>query len=268
MNQSQAFSLRKKAPIVVHSPPLPLQMMVSLNPTVALTLTTIDLACSDCTDRSHIDDLLANNKAWVNNLRENAPEEYRKLGIDQTPKYLYFGCSDSRVPANQILGLGPGEVFVHRNVGNLVPGNDLNALSVLEYAVGHLGVTDIIVTGHYNCGAIKAALTRQDLGMLENWLRLIRDVYRLHRDTLDRIVNEDDRQRRLVELNVIEQCVNVYKTGIVQRKRLQNRSSGDKDLVNAPRIHGLVFDTSNGILQRLEVDYSRVGSLDSIYGLY
>lgn len=126
----------------------------------------------------------------------------------------------------------PGEVFVHRNVGNLVPGNDLNALSVLEFAVEHLGVTDIIVTGHYNCGACKAAVTRQDLGlnlsryhslyfnlqinlsgMLENWLRLIRDVYRLHREYLDSIPNEEERHKKLVELNVVEQCVNIYKTG-------------------------------------------------------
>lgn len=99
----------------------------------------------------------------------------------QTPKYLYFGCSDSRVPVNSILGLGPGEVFVHRNIGNLVPVNDLNALSVLEYAVGHLDVTDIIVSGHYDCGAIRAASMSQDLGILENWLRLIRDVYRMHK---------------------------------------------------------------------------------------
>jgi len=103
------------------------------------------------------------------------------------PKYLYFGCSDSRVPANTMLGLGPAEVFVHRNVGNLVPGNDLNALSLLEFAVDHLGVTDILVVGHSNCGACRAAMSRQDLGTLENWLRLIRDVYRHHREELDSI---------------------------------------------------------------------------------
>jgi carbonic anhydrase len=213
------------------------------------------------------------------------------LGQNQTPKYLYFGCSDSRVPANEILGLGPGEVFVHRNVGNLVPGNDLNALSVLEFAVEHLGVTDIIVTGHYNCGACKAAVTRQDLGMLENWLRLIRDVYRLHREYLDSIPSEEERHKKLVELNVVEQCVNIFKTGtstinirlycisntlpfvivgVVQRKRLKNKAahSSNKDLANAPRNHGLVFDTSDGVLSRLNVDYSRVGSLESIYALY
>lgn len=119
---------------------------------------------NDDSDVSHISTLLENNKKWAENIKTNKPDFLEKLRSPQTPKYLYFGCSDSRVPANEILGLGPGDLFVHRNVGNLVPGNDLNALSVLEYAVGALGVTDIIVTGHYNCGAIKAATSRQDLG--------------------------------------------------------------------------------------------------------
>eukprot|EP00595_Chromulina_sp_UTEXLB2642_P000731 CAMPEP_0196764580 /NCGR_PEP_ID=MMETSP1095-20130614/6464_1 /TAXON_ID=96789 ORGANISM="Chromulina nebulosa, Strain UTEXLB2642" /NCGR_SAMPLE_ID=MMETSP1095 /ASSEMBLY_ACC=CAM_ASM_000446 /LENGTH=260 /DNA_ID=CAMNT_0042120559 /DNA_START=42 /DNA_END=824 /DNA_ORIENTATION=- len=220
----------------------------------------------DDEDAHHIDKLLDNNKRWVKHNSENNPDYFAKLGQPQKPQYLYFGCSDSRVPANEILGLGPGEVFVHRNVGNLVPGNDLNALSVLEFAVDHLGVSDIIVTGHYNCGAVKAATATQDLGMLENWLRLIRDVYRLHRDFLDRIPNEQDRHRKLVELNVIEQCINIFKTGVVQRKRIQSKKEPGSKVV--PRIHGLVFDTSEGILHRLDVDYSRVGSLEAIYGLY
>lgn len=176
-------------------------------------------------------------------------------------------------------------MFVHRNIGNQVPGNDLNALSVLEYAVGHLGVTDIIVTGHYECGAIRAATSRQDLGMLENWLRLIRDVYRLHKDYLDLINDDELRHRTLVELNVIEQCLNLYKTGIVQRKRIQTRTnlmlendsaSEDKKRTTKeieqdvyPRIHGMVFNPADGILKKLPVNFERrVGSLDHVYGLY
>jgi carbonic anhydrase len=158
-----------------------------------------------------------------------------------------------------------------------VPGNDLNVLSVLEYVVGHLGVTDIIVNGHYSCRAVKAATSRQDLGTLENWLRLIRDVYRLHKDYLDLIKDPEQLHRTLVELNVIEQCLNVYKTGVVQRKRAQTR----KELQDAgkskqevqdgifPRIHGMVFNPEGGNLRILPINFDkRVGSLDHIYGLY
>lgn len=218
-----------------------------------------------------INEILKKNKRWVASMTEKDPEYFVKLGRTQKPKFLYFGCADSRVPANEILGLGPGEVFVHRNVGNLVPGNDLNALSVLEYGVDILNVTDIIVTGHYDCGAIRAATNRADHGMLENWLRLIRDVYRLHRDYLDSIEDETEFHRKMVELNVIEQCINVYKTGVVQRKRLKHRQSGasgkTEDLM--PRIHGFVFDPSVGILRKLSINFSnRVGSLEHIYRLY
>lgn len=230
-------------------------------------------------DNKYLKKILENNINWVKQTKEKDPEFFSKLSKPQTPKYLYFGCSDSRVPANQVLGLGPGELFVQRNVGNLVPGNDLNALSVLEYAVRHLGVTDIIVTGHYDCGAIRAATKRQDLGLLENWLRQIRDVYRLHKDYLDLISDDEEMHRRLVELNVIEQCLNIYKIGCVQRKRLQTRDefilkqkedpTVDVTDETYPRIHGMVFNPSDGYLKKLNVDFSkRVGSLDHIYGLY
>ena len=216
----------------------------------------------------HIEKLLANNKSWVQRRRNEDPDFFNRLGQVQRPKYLYFGCSDSRVPANEILGLGPGEVFIHRNVGNLIPGNDLNALSVLEYAVDHLGVTDIIVTGHYDCGAIRAATSRQDLGMLENWLRLVRDVYRLHKDQLDSIKDAEEKHHRLVELNVIEQCLNLYKTGVVQRKRIRTHAQSNGN-DHHPRIHGMVFNPKDGILKKLAVDFrKRVGNLDHIYGLY
>mmetsp|Transcript_33101 Transcript_33101/g.72925 ORF Transcript_33101/g.72925 Transcript_33101/m.72925 type:complete len:292 (+) Transcript_33101:123-998(+) len=238
---------------------------------------------SDHSIDGHVEDILANNKRWVASRLEEDPLFFKTLAKPQKPKYLYFGCSDSRVPANEILGLAAGEVFVHRNIGNLVPGNDLNALSVLEYAVTHLGVTDIIVTGHYDCGAIRAATQRQDLGLLENWLRQIRDVYRLHKDYLDLIDDDEVRHLTLVELNVIEQCLNLYKTGVVQRARQQARQNlreksigtggaGKGEVLEKevfPRIHGLVFNPAEGLLKKLPVNFhKRVGSLDHIYGLY
>lgn len=238
----------------------------------------------DMTSNRFLQSLLDNNKKWAADTKKKDPGFFDRIKSTQKPKYLYIGCSDSRVPANSILGLGPGEVFVHRNVGNMVMGNDLNCLSVLEYAVAHLGVTDIIVAGHYDCGAVRAATSRQDLGLLENWLRQIRDVYRIHKDYLDLISNDEDRHYSLVELNVIEQCLNIYKTGVVQRKRIQTRDAfleeqrldytGATDGIQlrdeiAPRIHGMVFNPADGILKTLTVDFQkRVGSLDHIYGLY
>ena len=216
---------------------------------------------------SSIEEIFRKNKYWVEESIANNPNYFAELAKVQNPKYLYIGCSDSRVPANTVLGIGPGNVFVHRNVGNLMPVNDLNALSVLEYAVEHLGVSDIIVCGHYDCGAIRAATSKQDLGMLENWLRLIRDVYRLHKDHLDHISDYEERHRRLVELNVVEQCLNLYKTGVVQRKRIKNsKSSNGTDVF--PRIYGLVFDPATGYLEKLKIDFkSRIGSLNHIYSL-
>lgn len=231
--------------------------------------------------KSIIDSILSNNKAWIEEKTKDDPDYFKKLGSrPQKPKVLYIGCSDSRVPPNELLGMDLGEIFVHRNLGNQVPGNDLNALSVIEYAVGHLGVTDIIVNGHYDCGAVKAACARQDLGLLEGWFRLIRDVYRLHRHDLVHfeLIKDDVRKHnKLVELNVIEQCLNVYKMGVVQRKRIQNRQLLEQQLGKGtmnkediwPRIHGMVFNPHDGTLKKLEVDFAfRIGSLDHIYGLY
>jgi len=239
----------------------------------------------------HVDVLLENNRNWARTMNEGDPDFFKKLVNPQTPRFLYFGCADSKVLANEILGLGAGELFVHRNVGNLVPGNDLNALSVLEYAVTHLEVTDIVVTGHYDCGAIRASTSRQDLGLLENWLRLIRDVYRIHKDCLDLIEDEEERHLQLVELNVIEQCLNLYKTGVVQRKRMEVKEKLVKELYEKgvvkvadtgqviaqlsdkgsevsttfqlarleeevyPRIHGMVFNPKDGLLKKLPVNF-------------
>ena len=153
-----------------------------------------------------------------------------------------------------MLGVGLGELFVHRNVANLVVSTDLNLLSVLTYAVEHLKVKHILVTGHYDCGGVRAATKHQQLGVLDAWLSNIRDVYRLHRDELDAIKDEEARHRKLVELNVAEQCLNLYKTGVVQKRRLETHK--DPDIPFAyPRIHGLVFDPSNGRIIKLPVDY-------------
>lgn len=227
----------------------------------------------DCT----VNVLLKNNRQWIKENVDKDPEFLKKLSAPQKPRYLYIGCSDSRVPANEIIGLGPGEVFVHRNVGNQIPGNDLNVLSVLEYAIGTLDIKDILVVGHYDCGAVRAAERRQDLGTLENWLRLIRDVHRLHKETLSHISNEETRHKALVELNVVEQCLNLYKIGVIQRKRIQSEQAliaqgkdprKHRDEI-VPRIHGMVFNFHDGSLKRIPVDFEhRVGSLDHIYGLY
>lgn len=210
--------------------------------------------------------LLENNQKWVDKMNKRDPAFFKRLGAGQSPKYFYIGCSDSRVPANEILGLEAGSVFVHRNVGNMMQVGDINALTALEYAVEHLKVDHIIVTGHYDCGAVKAATQKVDLGLIEHWLRGIRDVYRLHQLSLDMLMDEEERHRRLVELNVVEQCLNVYKNGVVQRSRAN--SYGDKEFTT-PRIHGLVFDPKVGRLRKLPINFKRqLENYAHIYDLY
>lgn len=205
------------------------------------------------------DQLFENNKKWVQSKLAQDPNFLEKLAADQQPDYLYIGCSDSRVPANEIMGLEPGEVFVHRNVANLVNNVDLNVMSVLNYAVSHLHVKHIIVCGHYNCGGVKAAMTPQDLGILNPWLRNIRDVYRLHQNELDAITDEHERYNRLVELNVYEQCVNIIKTAAVQKSYIANKY---------PVVHGWVFDLKTGLLKDLNIDFLAVlKDIQKIYDL-
>lgn len=203
--------------------------------------------------------IFENNLQWVESKTGSDPEFFDKLARDQHPDYLYIGCSDSRVPANEIMGLEAGEVFVHRNVANLVVNGDLNVLSVISYAVRHLKVKHIIVCGHYNCGGVKAAMTPKDMGILNPWLRNIRDVYRLHRKELDAIADESARYNRLVELNVQEQAINVIKTAAVQQMYEQE---------GYPQVHGWVFDLKNGRLVDLKLDfYSILKDIRSIYDL-
>lgn len=188
--------------------------------------------------------LLLNNEAWANEQLANNPAYFTDLARGQAPNHLYIGCSDSRVAASTMLGLQPGEVFVHRNIANLIGNTDLSALGVINFAVSHLQVDHIIICGHYFCGGIKAAMTTTDHGILSPYLREIRDVYRLHQEELNALPNEMDRYHRLVELNVQEQCINVAKTPEVQH------AMSERGL----RIYGWVFDISTGKIIDLQLD--------------
>ncbi|KAE9367082.1 carbonic anhydrase family protein [Stipitochalara longipes BDJ] len=206
--------------------------------------------------------IFANNKAWVASKLEVDPSFFEKLASGQHPDYLYIGCSDSRVPANEIMGLDAGEVFVHRNIANVVPNTDLNVMSVIEYAVVHLHVKHIIVCGHYNCGGVAAALSHSDMGLLNPWLRNIRDIYRLHEKELDTVGEEQGAEakgKRLVELNVLEQAKNVIKTAAVQKSWNENRF---------PIVHGWVFDLRDGLLKDLKIDFeAELQGIKKIYDL-
>ena len=185
--------------------------------------------------------LLLENKAWAKQKVEQDPEYFNRLAHLQTPEFLWIGCSDSRVPANEITGTQPGEIFVHRNVANLVVNNDVNLLSVLDFAVTQLKVKHVIVCGHYGCGGISAAATKKDFKpVLNMWLRHIKDVYRLHQAELDNIQNEDKRIDRLVELNVEEQVNNLAKTSIIQRAWKKEER---------PDLHGWVYGLKDGIIK-------------------
>lgn len=200
-----------------------------------------------------------NNREWAAKQTEKDPEYFAKLSAGQTPEYLWIGCADSRIPAEQITGLEPGEAFIHRNIANLVCNIDLNVMSVINYAVRHLHVKHIIVCGHYGCGGVKAAMTPKDLGILNPWLRNIRDVYRLHEKELDTIADETARYDRLVELNVVEQCRNVIKSAAVQQSYAENKY---------PIVHGWVFDFRDGLLKDLKIDFSAIlADIQKIYNL-
>jgi carbonic anhydrase len=186
--------------------------------------------------------LLLQNKAWSLEERERDPQFFQRLANQQHPKFLWIGCSDSRVPANEITGTDPGEIFVHRNIANMVVHTDLNMLSVLQYAVEVLQVEHIIVCGHYGCGGVKAALSHTELGLINKWLRNIKEVFRYHRDELEAIADEGKQLDRLTELNVIEQCNDLVKTSIIQKAWKARK---------APVIHGWVYRLSDGIVQEL-----------------
>lgn len=200
--------------------------------------------------------LLGNNQKWVEEIRRTDPTFFARLGEKHQPIVLWVGCSDARVPANQITGTSPGEVFVHRNIANMVVHSDMNMLSVLSYAVEVLKIRHIVVCGHYSCGGINAAMTNQSFGVIDNWLRHIKDVYRAHQDLLEAIEDKEKRARLLVELNVKEQVYNLCKTSIVQ----SSWSRGD-----FPYIHGWVYDVHDGILKDLDVTFNSNEALSSLY---
>jgi carbonic anhydrase len=184
--------------------------------------------------------LLENNKSWARESIEKDPEFFNRLKNTQTPEYLWIGCSDSRVPPDSITGTLPGEIFIHRNIANMVVNTDLNMLSVLQYSVEVLKVKHIIVCGHYGCGGVKAAMTNSSLGIIDKWLRNIKDVHRFNREEVDAIENEDEKIDRMIELNVKEQVMNLSKTSIVQRAWKNS---------NAPDIHGWVYGLKNGLIK-------------------
>jgi carbonic anhydrase len=206
-----------------------------------------------------IKNVFANNEKWIASKLSIDENYFENLAKGQQPEFLYIGCSDSRVTAEDLMGIQPGEAFVHRNIANLVNNVDLNVMSVLNYSVRHLKVNHIVVCGHYNCGGVKAAMQPIDMGLLNPWLRNIRDVYRIHHDELNAIEDEGKRYDRLVELNVQEQCVNLLKTAAVQQ------ANSERGL----KVHGWVFDIRTGKLIDLKIDSDAIlKSIKEIYNLY
>ena len=184
--------------------------------------------------------LLLENKAWAEQQKLINPTFFKELESQQAPEFLWIGCSDSRVPANQITGTQPGEIFVHRNIANLVVNTDINMLSVLQYAVEVLKVKHVIVCGHYGCGGVKAAMGQHHFGIINHWIKNIKDVYRIHREEINGLATEEERVNRLTEINVTEQVFNLAKTSIIQKAWKQEQR---------PHLHGWVYGLSNGIIK-------------------
>jgi len=207
----------------------------------------------------NVEEVFKNNEKWIAEKLSINPDYFTDLAKGQSPEFLYIGCSDSRVTAEDLMGIQPGQAFVHRNIANLVNNVDLSVMTVLNYAVRHLKVNHIVVCGHYNCGGVKAAMQPADLGILNPWLRNIRDVYRLHKDELNAIADEDARYNRLVELNVQEQCVNLLKTAAVQEAIVHRGLT----------VQGWVFDIRTGRLIDLKIDFEKIlKDITEIYKLY
>lgn len=200
--------------------------------------------------------LLQQNRSWAEKMTAQDSEFFTKLSTQQNPDYLWIGCADSRVPANQIVGQRPGEVFVHRNVANVVVHSDLNCLSVIQYAVEVLKVEHIIVCGHYGCGGVQAAMQNQENGLIDNWLRHLKDIYNKYSSELDNISDDDERFKRFCEFNVIEQVHHVCQTTIVQRA-WQNEQE--------VHVHGWIYGVHDGIIHDLLVDIDSPEKLDTIY---
>lgn len=202
--------------------------------------------------------IIENNKKWVENKLAISPDYFKNLAEGQNPPLLWIGCSDSRVPANEIIGAEPGEVFVHRNIANMVVHSDMNMLSVLDYAVNALKVKHVIVCGHYGCGGVKAAMGNTSIGIIDNWIRHIKDTYRFHQHELDAIEDEKERFNKFVEINVKEQVMDLAKTSIVQ-----NAWKNGQEL----SLHGWVYGLNDGYVTDLGVNFSCDTDLDDVYQL-
>ncbi|MDF1547019.1 MAG: carbonic anhydrase [Bacteroidales bacterium] len=205
------------------------------------------------------EEIFERNKQWVSDKKVTDKQFFEKLSEGQNPDFLYIGCSDSRVTAEEMMGVQPGEVFVHRNIANMVNNIDFSSISVISYAITYLKVKHIIVCGHYYCGGVKAAMESKDMGVINPWLRNIRDVYRYHKKELNAITDEEERYKRLVELNVEEQCFNVIKKAVVQKHYLKH---------GYPTVHGWVFDIKSGRLIDLNIDFLKMlADIQEIYNL-
>jgi carbonic anhydrase len=206
---------------------------------------------------THVEQLLLANKSWAQEKKMFDPNYFERMAVVQTPSFLWIGCSDSRVPANEITGTNPGEIFVHRNVANMVVHTDLNLLTVLSYAVEVLKVKHIIVCGHYGCGGVQAALGTNNFGLINKWLRNIKDVYRFHKDEIDTLTTTIEKTNRLVELNVAEQILNLAKTSIVQKAWKEEQR---------PSLHGWVYGLDNGLIKEIVMmDSMSSSGLDPVY---
>lgn len=202
------------------------------------------------------DELLWRNKQWVESYNEDDPDFFKRLADQQTPNYLWIGCSDARVPANDVVGMEPGELFVHRNIANQVIHTDFNSLSVIQFALDVLEVEHVIVCGHYGCGGVRAAMENRELGLVDNWLRHVKDIYCQHSEELQSIEDGSQRMTRLCELNVIEQVHNLAKTKVVQRAWRKGRKL---------TLHGWVYSLETGLINDLEVDVNERQALEDIY---
>jgi carbonic anhydrase len=208
--------------------------------------------------KSFYKSLFEKNEVWIKNRLSKEPDFFKRMAEGQSPQLLWIGCADSRVPANEIIGTEPGEVFVHRNIANLVIHTDMNMLSVLDYAVNVLKVKHVVVCGHYGCGGVQAAMSNKSYGIIDNWIRHIKDVYRFHKDELDYIHDEDKKFDRFVELNVVEQVFDLAKTSIVQKAW-----ANDQEL----SIHGWVYTLKNGKIIDLNVNFKNNNELHKVYKL-
>lgn len=224
---------------------------------------------SESFDAAFAKDMGSRNAAWRKDILKKDDQYFNRMGKGQAPKYLWIGCSDSRVAAELMVESEPGEMFVHRNIANMVVSTDTNLRAVLHYALEYLKIEHIVVCGHYDCGGCKAAFTNHDHNApVESWLTNIRDVYRLHQEELEAIIDDEERHKRFVEINTVEQCLNLFKTGDVQRRRVATAADSE-DGVARPRIHAMVFSPSDGILRRLPIDFKYyMKKYKNVYNMY